>query len=73
MFDLVARDDTAPLAWRAEAIEAALEVAGELATLQASETVASHFATTRHIGAIIDLARIATRCLAVELEVPNHE
>lgn len=56
-----------PLYCAADAIERALEVANELAILQASETAASHICTLCHIGAIIEVAMIATRELTKEL------
>ena len=59
-----------PLWCRADAIEAALEVANELCILNPSETPASHITTIRHIGGIVELAMVAARDLAKELEEP---
>ena len=56
-----------PLWCRAGAIEAALEVANTLCILEPSETEASHICTIRHIGAIVELAMVATNGLADEL------
>ena len=57
-----------PLWCRADAISSALEVANELCILNPSETPASHIATIRHVGAIVEVAMVAARELAKELE-----
>ena len=57
----------APFWCRAGAIESALEVAHWLAVLEPSDTQANDIATLRHIGAIVELAMLATRQLADEL------
>ena len=59
-----------PLWCRADSIECALEVAHELCILAPSETPANHICTIRHIGAIVELAMVAVRDLAKELEEP---
>ena len=56
-----------PLWCRAGTIEAALEVANTLAILEPSDTEANDIATLRHIGAIVELAMLATRQLANDL------
>ena len=54
-------------------IEAALEVADTLALLNASDTEANAIATMRHIGAIVELAMLATRQLADDLCDEAHK
>lgn len=56
-----------PLWCRAGAIETALEVANTLSILEPSDTEANDIATLRHIGAIVELAMLATRQLAEDL------
>lgn len=56
-----------PLWCRAGAIESALEVANRLCILEPSHTDADDIATLRHIGAIVELAMLATKQLAEDL------
>ena len=60
-------DHRYPLYVLAGNIEAALEVADELCTLEPNETEANHIADIRHIAAVIHCARLATALLTTEL------
>ena len=56
-----------PLWCRAGSIQAALEVAFTLCNLEPNHTEADEITTLRHIGAIIEMAMVATGQLADDL------